>query len=246
MSTREPAGSQAVDRALALLALFDDRRETLTIGEAAAALDVHRSTASRLLAALVRGRLLTFDASRSGYVLSLGLLSLAGRALTRYPVRSAATDIVRELRDETGETAWIGVPSESDVVFVDQASSREVQIGVDWVGRSQPLSAGVAGRLLLAFRTDLLAGLPAGAASVDAKELQGTRRLGYLARVLDPASEHAAVAVPIRDHRNEVVAAVAVSGPPQRVDSARLRDELTPATLRAGSRISERLGLPAV
>ncbi len=235
-------GSQAVDRALGLLDLFDDQREALTIAVAAAALGVHRSTASRLLAALVRRRLLTYDQRLQGYVLGLGLLPLAGRVLARYPVRSAATEIVRDLRDETGETAWIGVPAEDEVVFVDQASSPHVHVNVDWVGRSQPLAAGVTGTLLLAFRPDALAGLPTGAGGPSARELERVRQEGFLARAPDPVSGHAAVAGPVRDHRGEVVAAVSVSGPSHRVDARRLREELTPAALRAASRISERLG----
>src|ERR671923_244420 len=43
-------GVQAVERALAILDLFDERTEELTIAAAAERLGVHRSTASRLLA----------------------------------------------------------------------------------------------------------------------------------------------------------------------------------------------------
>src|SRR5437879_1108240 len=51
-------GSQAVDRALTILGFFDEGLTELTAADAAARLGVHRSTASRLLAALERPGLL--------------------------------------------------------------------------------------------------------------------------------------------------------------------------------------------
>src|SRR5581483_1979235 len=57
-------GSQAVDRALSLLRLFDERTDELTIAQAAAQLGVHRSTASRFLSSLERHGLLELHDDR--------------------------------------------------------------------------------------------------------------------------------------------------------------------------------------
>ena len=59
----EPAvsGCQAVERAITILELFDERRTVLAIGDVARALGVHRSTASRLMATLEHRGLLELD-----------------------------------------------------------------------------------------------------------------------------------------------------------------------------------------
>ena len=103
------SGTQAVDRALGILKWFDERTPELTVGEVAERLGVHRSTAARLLAALERQGLVEVDSQTGRYRLGLRLVSLAGLVLNRFPVRGLARDVLRELRDETQETAYLGL-----------------------------------------------------------------------------------------------------------------------------------------
>ena len=103
------SGCQAVERAITILELFDEHRTVVGVGEAARALGVHRSTASRLMATLERRGLLEQAEGSASYRLGLGLVPLAGFVLNRFPVRAQAGQVLRELRDTTGETAWLGV-----------------------------------------------------------------------------------------------------------------------------------------
>ena len=88
--------------------LFDEHRTVVGVGDAARALGVHRSTASRLMATLERRGLLEQAEGRQ-LPPGLGLVPLAGYVLNRFPVRAQAGQVLRELRDATGETAWLGV-----------------------------------------------------------------------------------------------------------------------------------------
>jgi DNA-binding IclR family transcriptional regulator len=103
------SGCQAVERAITILELFDEHRTVVGVGDAAKALGVHRSTASRLMATLERRGLLEQAEGSASYRLGLGLVPLAGYVLNRFPVRAQAGQVLRELRDATGETAWLGV-----------------------------------------------------------------------------------------------------------------------------------------
>jgi DNA-binding IclR family transcriptional regulator len=245
----EPAvsGCQAVERAITILELFDERRTVLAIGEAARALGVHRSTASRLMATLEHRGLLELDDAAGGYRLGLGLVPLAGYVLNRFPVRARAGQLLRELRDVTGETAWLGVLDGHRITYLDQASSPHVTVNVDWVGVRQELTEGVTGRLLLAYQPAdvidrLVAEAPPAAPGLSETELAAVRRLGHAVRVGDAEDGYTGVAVPIRDEAGEVVAAIALGGPRFRVDEERLRKELLPAALQAAARVSEALG----
>jgi DNA-binding IclR family transcriptional regulator len=241
------AGTQAVDRAITILELFDERRAVLPIGEAARALGVHRSTASRLLATLERRGLLELDDVAGGYRLGLGLVALAGHVLNRFPVRACAGPVLRQLRDATGETVWLGVLDGQRITYLDQASSPHVTVNVDWVGVRQALTEGVTGRLLLAYQPRegierLVAEASPGMPGLSETELAAVRRDGYVLRLGEGDEGYTGVAVPIRDARDAVVAAISLGGPRFRVTEERLRGELLPGALQAAARVSEALG----
>ena len=85
-STQAPAGDpgaaigvQSVDRALTILELLARVGEA-GVTEVAAELDVHKSTAFRLVATLESHRLVEQTAERGKYRLGVGILRLAGAA----------------------------------------------------------------------------------------------------------------------------------------------------------------------
>ena len=248
------ATGQVVDRALSILELFDEHRERLTATQVGHLLGIHRSTASRLLAVLERHRLVEADHESGGYVLGLGLVSLAGHVFNRFPVWAGGRGVLRDLRNATGETAWLGVLDGDEVVYIEQASGPHVRVRADWVGRRQTLTAAVTGAVLLAFQEPevieelLRAGKSDGepaAQHLTAEELAAVRTRGHLARYEDPSSGHAVVAAPVRDHRGTVVAAVSLSGLRDHIDRTRFDAQLVPATCRAAARIADGLGQPA-
>lgn len=239
-------GSQAVDRALSVLALFNEQTESLSVGQVADAIGVHRSTAARLLAALERHGLIERDEQSGRYRLGLALVSLAGHVLDRFPARASGRQILGELRDRLGETVYLGVLDGSSVVYIDQASSPHVKQNVDWVGYRQTLTEGVTGAMLLAFQppgvlSELVPG-EGGAGPPTQRELADVRSRGYLARFPDPVSGLVVIAAPVRHHRSDVVAAITLVAPAYRVDRPRFDEELVPATLDAAARVSESLG----
>ena len=245
------SGTQAVDRALGILKWFDERTPELTVGEVAERLGVHRSTAARLLAALERQGLVEVDSQTGRYRLGLRLVSLAGLVLNRFPVRGLARDVLRELRDETQETAYLGLLDGREIVYIDQASSPHIAVNVDWVGARQRLTEGATGFLLLAFQPpEVIAELVREAAGQDGPpipselELAAIRRNGYLVRSKPGPEGLVSVAAAVRDHRGVTIAALTASGPSHRLGD-RVETVILPAVLHAAARVSERLGYQA-
>jgi DNA-binding IclR family transcriptional regulator len=167
-------------------------------------------------------------------------------------VRALGHDVLRELRDETEETAYLGLLDGREVVYIDQVSSPHVAVNVDWVGERQSLVSGATGFLLLAFQPpDVIRELVEKANGQTVPrlpselELAAIRRDGYVIRSTPSVTDGTVgVAAAVRDHRAATIAAITVGGPPHRALD-RLESVILPAVVTAAARVSERLGYRA-
>ena len=150
---------QSADRALAILASFDEDRPTLRVTELAATLGMHKSTVSRLLATL-HGRGLV---RRDGELFSPGRsspVSASSRA-RGLDLTELAEEPLARLAEDTGETVNLAVRQDDTALNVHQVQSSHL-IGLgDWSGRALPLHCTANGKVLLAFGGDEPAELPA-------------------------------------------------------------------------------------
>src|SRR5205809_6675478 len=99
---------QSVDRAVAILEILARDGEA-GVTEVARELDVHKSTASRLLAALDRRELVTQDAARGKFRLGVGIVRLAGATSARLALVQESRPVCRELAQQRGATVNLAV-----------------------------------------------------------------------------------------------------------------------------------------
>jgi DNA-binding IclR family transcriptional regulator len=247
-----PAQVQSVDRALNVLDLLAQRGE-MGVTDLAAELDVHKSTAFRLVSALERRQLVEQVGDRGKYRLGLGILRLAAATTGRLDVTRESQLVCERLAYELGETVNIAILDDASAVNVLQEFGNAAVGTRNWIGRRTPLHATSSGKVLLAFAEDALRktvleqALPRHTESTvtDPVELQ---------RQLDQAVERGwagtneelevgltAVAAPIRDGSGKVVAAVSISGPSYRLTASSF-DAVAPKVIEAATEISTRLG----
>src|SRR5580700_8080750 len=112
---------QSVDRAVAILEILARDGEA-GVTEVARELGVHKSTASRLLAALDRRELVTQDAARGKFRLGAGIVRLAGAASRRLDVVQEGRPVCRALAQQLGETVNLAILSGRDALYLDQAA----------------------------------------------------------------------------------------------------------------------------
>jgi DNA-binding IclR family transcriptional regulator len=244
----QEAAVRSVGRGLRILGSFSAERSELSVGEIAAALDVHASTASRLAATLV-GEGFLHRSARGGFRLGpemvrLGLLAAGGETIV-----AAARGAMDELAARTGETVVVSVPREDEAVDVAQVDSRFLVGGTSWVGRALPLHATSDGKVFLAFGA---AHLPEGALEpltertiTDlarlARELALVRRQGWSPAIGECEQGLNGAAAPIFAGGGRCVAAISVSGPSYRLPKDRLAG-LGAETKNAAAAVSVRLG----
>ncbi len=107
---------QAVDRAVRILELCADG--AVDINTVAATLDVHRTTALRIIQSLEAGGLLKRDAQHR-YRIGYGLHALATRSDEDVDLRSIAHPHLLKLAADTGFTVHCAVPIDDRIVSLD-------------------------------------------------------------------------------------------------------------------------------
>jgi IclR family transcriptional regulator, acetate operon repressor len=228
-SAPAPTGTQAVDRAAALLVRVLESTVPQSFGSLIEDTDLPKSTTSRLLNALERHGLLERD--RQG-------LFRPGSAVASYARRLRSADdlvavsqpFMETLGRRTGETINLAVPGRDLVDQVSQIDSRYMLGVTNWVGLAVPYHCSAVGKVFLAFGS---ATLPKGRLEQRAprtitnrQQLAGdlalTRSRGYA--VADEQLEPGLVAVAAPVHRADgtVPAALSVSGPSVRLDPPRI------------------------
>lgn len=246
-------GVQSVDRALYVLELLARRGEA-GVTELASDIGVHKSTVSRLLAALEERELVEQAFERGKYRLGFGILRLANAVSGRLDVTRQGREVCERLALEVGETVNIAVLRSEYAVNVDQARGPSAIGTHNWVGELTPLHATSSGKVLLAFmsadaRRDLVtrAGLQrftehtiTSPEKLEA-QLRDVTRDGYVVTLEELEEGLNAVAAPIRDHVGGVIAALSVSGPAYRLTVERAR-EIAPTVIAAADDVSRRMG----
>jgi DNA-binding IclR family transcriptional regulator len=226
MGEREVAQNatyQSAERVLALLKSFDDSRVELGVAELSRALGVHKSTASRLAAALERAGFLTRSGRR--YRLGVEVIRLGTLALRSFDLVATMQPAMEKLSQRTGETVNLAVPDGHDVLNVAEVPSTYIlSASGGWIGRRTRPHAVANGKVLLAYGAlpppvSLERFTPQTITSPDelAAQLEDVRRDGYATAVAELEAGLVAVAAPVFDPAGTCVAALSVSGPEYRM-----------------------------
>jgi DNA-binding IclR family transcriptional regulator len=242
---------QSVDRALNILEVLARIGEA-GVTEIGAELDVHKSTAFRLLTTLEAHRLVEQAAERGKYRLGTGVLRLAAATTARLDLVQEARPVCRHLAAETGETVNMAVLSGSSALYVDQVAGSTALQSHNWVGQHIPLHATSNGKVLLsgldrAAQDALLGQLQAYTERTVTRkaalraELAEARERGYALAVDELEVGLTAVAAPIRNAHGDVIASMSVSGPTFRMPTERV-DQIVVQVVQAAREVSYRLG----
>jgi IclR family acetate operon transcriptional repressor len=221
---------QSAERVLALLTSFDDSRAELGVTEMAGLIGVHKSTASRLAAALERAGLL----ARTGRRFRLGVeaIRLGALALRSFDLVAAMQPAMDGLSRQTGETVNLAVPDGPEVLNVAEVPSAYIlSCSGGWIGRRTAPHAVANGKVLLAYgaiavpaRLERYTAQTITAADALEAELAAVRRDGYATAVAELEEGLVAAASPVFDGTGACVAALSVSGPAYRMKPEALGD----------------------
>lgn len=234
-TTRPPEGVQAVDRALRLLEAVAASEEPVGVNELARRAGLHRATASRLLLALAGHGFVAQERVTQRYTVGPAFIQMSTLSFARLRLHEETHRVLVDLAGRCGETVTLSVRDGRHALTVDQVTPERLVVNMNWIGMRTPLHCSSDGKVLLAWLD------PATRAGLLARplELRTPRTLtapeeieAQLARVREEGFALAdeeledgltGVAVPVVDAAGEVVAAVSVSGPSNRMSPERRR-----------------------
>jgi DNA-binding IclR family transcriptional regulator len=248
-TAEEKSGSiQSVERAGALLDVFFEDGQQLSVSEVAARTHLAPATVHRLLTTLVKMDWLEQDTRNSRYELSERLLGSAALALASSSLLRHGQQFLHQVSDATNLNTFLAVPRDRVSVLLARVQGKLGSASDFQVGRTLPLHASASGKVFLAYmpekkRRQVLEELGelrqfTPNTITDKNRLEAelitVRELGYGAEVTELRESHRSLAVPVRRRDGSVVAALCCGGwkPPgadQDWEESILR-ELLPAT----------------
>jgi DNA-binding IclR family transcriptional regulator len=249
-------GVPGLERGIEILRLFHRDRSQLAAPIVATELGIPRSTVHRLLTCLVELNLLRREPGGL-FALGPGVLNLGFEYLASQDIVVLSNPILARLRDDTDCSTHLTVLDGTRVIYLSRHPSRSAVSSNIGVGSSLPAHATIMGRLMLGAlkpqeikaryaRQKLEAIGPKTPTTLD--ELQALvaadSARGYA--VSTGYYEHGVVAVaaPVYNGANEIVAAINATAVSSAVDNKTLNGPLKDKVLAAAAEISALLGAP--
>lgn len=250
---KEKHGTQAVERALSLLMLFDDEKPEWSLREIVQASGINRTTAYRLLRALEAAHMVAQDSLSGTYRLGSALIMLGARAQRANPLQAVSQTVLVALAHKTGEMASVEIlEGDKTLILNEVKGDQQRRMGVS-IGNRWPAHTTSTGKVLLAhLPAQTRAALwPDGLPSLtpytitdrDAleRQLEQVAAQGYAEAHSELEMGFSEVGAPICDHEGQVVAALSIGGSSMRLTRERVQ-ELIGLVQRAALDVSVRLG----
>jgi IclR family pca regulon transcriptional regulator len=251
-ATERKQSLQSLERGMAVIQIFSRERPALTLSDVARLTGTTRATARRILLTL----------EKLGHVRSDGrLFSLTPRVLTlgwaylsSLNLWEVAQPLMEELVEQTKESCSAATLDLPDIVYVARVPTRRIMTISLGVGSRLPAHATAMGRVLLAElppqeldsfleTTPLERYTEQTISSEDAlrAELARVREHGWAFVDQELEIGLRSIAVPLRGHAGQVVAALNTSAAVPRVSVEEFHERFLPALLQTAASISDGL-----
>ena len=244
---------KSLDRAMEVFEYLS-QRPGLTLSELAAEVGQSNATLYRILVTLEARGFVAFETATQTWHVGARAFVVGARYIRRSGLVEQARPILRDLMEETGETANLGIEQNGQVLFVSQVETpASIRAFFPPGTLARPHASGI-GKALLAemdprrlrrvmaaepmerFTDHTLTGEDQLLA-----DLQATRARGYAIDAEERNIGMRCIASPVFDMHNEAVAGISVSGPTSRMTVDRT-PQISEAVVQAAARLTMALG----
>ncbi|MDB4838221.1 IclR family transcriptional regulator [Marinomonas sp.] len=231
--------SSAIERAFSVLECFGQQRKPLRLADVVNDLDLPKQTVHRILKQLEELSLLERDINPEKFHLGPRMRQLGISTIVSLNQSISTRALLKRLGNKINETVNIGILDQSEIIYIDR-------VECDWPLRVQ-LSPGsrvkphctAIGKLLLAYLPEEIQEITLKNMHLESytdktitdinhllSELKKIKSQGYAENVGEDIIGLVALAVPIFDNNNNVVAGLAVHAPEARMDLKIMRSNM--------------------
>ncbi|MFJ4467182.1 IclR family transcriptional regulator [Streptomyces sp. NPDC089424] len=253
MSTQDKGGTApllVLNKIRQILECFTIEQPELTLQQLTRTTGFPASTCQRLVHNLTREGFL--DRTDDRYRIGLGLVRWSAPGTFGLDMVQLTRPALQQLRDRTGETACLYVRDGAFRTVVSLAETRHVVMRLFMIGMVMSLHAGSAGKVFMAYdpsarRAAVSHGLTRHTSrtvvDIDVldRQLEEVRRNGFSATFEERDLGAASVSAPVFGSSGELVAAIGVGAPTQRLTPADVA-QVAPMVVEAGEEASRLLG----
>ncbi|MEU7767231.1 IclR family transcriptional regulator [Nocardia sp. NPDC049190] len=215
----------ALRRGLAVLQLLASRAGPISATTIARELGLPRSSTYHLLAELEAARFVTRISAERRYGLGIAAFELGTAALRHDPLQRLARPLLRELVEQVGHNAHLGILAGNELLYLIKEQPRRPETLVTGVGVRLPAHLTASGRAILAHlpAAQVRALYPSAAAFVRRTDrgpttlaalrstLATERRRGWACEDGHVTPGFASVAYPVFEHNHRPIAAISVA-----------------------------------
>ncbi len=244
-----------VFKALDTLEAFGPQCKELGLSEIAATLALPSKAALRYLKTLERRGYLSQDPERGTYSLGIKTLETANVFFRHLRLGREANRFLDELVAASNETAYLAVIDGPSVTYLEALETSRTLRVTPRIGPPIPIHSSAAGKVHLAFGPrdrvgELIRALRLPPLTrrtmTDSNTLREYLRVaaerGYAVDDEETEVGVRCVATPVLDQSCQIVAAIGLTGPAERLPLQRIEGELAPLVKEAGAALSRRLG----
>lgn len=221
----------AVERAIILLRYIINDKDGLSIREASRDLGYSPATVQKLINALNSQGYVVQDELTERYHLGPEAVQLGLTALSRLEVRRVARPYLETISRKSNETVFLAIRHGNYVVYVDKVvTDQPIRMDAP-LGEDRPYNCTAVGKVLSAsLSKDQIINLErkgalekrTGSSIVEVEELFEelalVRNRGWALDNEEFSDGVGCVAVPVYDHEEQIIAAVTVTGPAERIN----------------------------
>jgi DNA-binding IclR family transcriptional regulator len=245
---------KTVVKAFAVLELLVKAGRPSALSELAAAARLQKSNVHRLLSTLMAlGYARQVESSL--YEPSLRIWEIGQQIYGGFGIVRAALPSMRRLVDKTGETAHLAMLDQGEVVYLHKIESPNPVRAYTVTGGRAPAYCTASGKALLAYQEATVVAAVARGIKVFTpatvtnvvklrEELTLVRRRGFATNLGEFRANVAGLAAPVRNGQGEVIAAVGIAGPLERLRPRKV-NSFAPVVIELAAEISAMLGAPS-
>ncbi|MEH7118451.1 IclR family transcriptional regulator [Neobacillus vireti] len=221
--------NNSLTNALTILKSFSMDKPEQGVTEIAENLNIGKSTVHRLLLSLGSEGFVYKDPNSNQYSLGTSLLSLTNIVNSQLPIVNESIPILNVLTERTGETSHLGILEEEHIIYLQKIESENPVELSTHIGMRQPIHATSIGQVILAYLNEKTMNklLPEKLEKFTDKTITTRDQLKMKLSVItqqhfvicveEYENGFASIAAPVFDEAGQVIAAVSIVGPMNRI-----------------------------